>query len=128
MTTGKKAKRNAISTFEDYDGNTVYAGGRKGEYRQKTLPVDSFAANPWGLYQVHGNAFEWVEDCWNDNYRNAPSDGAASLTGDCSRHVRRGGAWNSFATTLRSAYRGARPSYDRAANIGLRLARTLIYQ
>ena len=43
----------------------------KGEYRQKTLPVKSFQPNPWGLYQVHGNVYDWVEDCWHDNYNGA---------------------------------------------------------
>ena len=58
---------------------------------QQTLPVDSFKANPWGLYQVHGNVSEWVEDCWNNSYRGAPSDGSPWISGDCSRRVLRGG-------------------------------------
>jgi formylglycine-generating enzyme required for sulfatase activity len=49
-------------------GNYRYAGsGSTGEYRQHTMPVDSFEPNAWGLYQVHGNVYEWTEDCWNDN-------------------------------------------------------------
>jgi formylglycine-generating enzyme required for sulfatase activity len=109
----------------NYDGNSTYNGGSRSEDRHKTVPADSFGPNPWGLYQVHGNAFEWVEDCWNDNYQSAPSDDAANLSGNCSRHVRRGGAWNFFAATLRSAYRDSRPAFTRAANTGLRVARTL---
>jgi len=121
-----------ISTDKaNYDGsaaesvNSVYMEGRKGEYREATVPVDSFAANPFGLYQVHGNAFDWVEDCWNNNYRSAPSDDAASLMGNCSRHVRRGGGWNYFARALRSAFRDSRPAFGRYSNTGLRVARTL---
>jgi formylglycine-generating enzyme required for sulfatase activity len=111
----------------NYDGSTVYAGGDKGENRQKTVPVDNFEPNAWGLYQVHGNAFEWVEDCWNDSYRNALADASAMLIGNCTRHVRRGGAWNYPAATLRSAYRDSRPGTTRGSNMGLRVART-IYQ
>jgi formylglycine-generating enzyme required for sulfatase activity len=110
----------------NYDSSSSYGGsGNKREGREKTVPVDSFAANPWGLYQVHGNAFEWVEDCWNDTYGNAPADGAARLTGDCSRHVRRGSAWNYIAATLRSAFRDSRPARFRGSNIGLRVARMI---
>ncbi len=108
----------------NYDGNSSYGGG-KGQYRQKTVPADMFEANPWGLYQVHGNAFEWVEDCWNETYQYAPSDDWVRLAGNCSRHVRRGGAWNIIARMLRSAYREQRPALTRGSNLGLRVARTL---
>jgi formylglycine-generating enzyme required for sulfatase activity len=84
-----------------------------------------YKANPWGLYQVHGNAFEWVEDCWNENYQYAPSDDWMRLAGNCVRHVRRGGAWGYVARMLRSAYRDSRPALTRASNMGLRVARTL---
>ena len=70
----------------NYDGNYTYAGGgKKGEYRQKTLPVKSFQPNPWGLYQVHGNVWEWVEDCWEDSYNGAPDDGSVWTAGDSSK-------------------------------------------
>jgi formylglycine-generating enzyme required for sulfatase activity len=63
----------SISTEQaNYDGNLVYGGGPNGEYRQRTLPVESFQPNPWGLYQVHGNVLEWTEDCSNDNYPAKP--------------------------------------------------------
>jgi formylglycine-generating enzyme required for sulfatase activity len=115
-----------ISTDQaNYDGNSVYAGGSKGENRQKTVAVDGFKPNAWGFYQVHGNAFEWVEDCWNDGYSNAPVDDSVMLAGNCTRHVRRAGAWNYPAATLRAAYRDSRPATTRASNTSLRVARTV---
>ncbi len=115
----------SISTEQaNYDGS-AYGGGEKGQYRQKTVPADMFEPNAWGLYQVHGNAFEWLEDCWNETYQYAPSDDWVRLAGNCSRRVRRGGAWNVPAKMLRSAYREQRPAATRGSNVGLRVARTL---
>ena len=75
----------------------------EGPFRGKTVPVDSFGPNPWGLYNVHGNVSEWVEDCWNENYDGAPSDGSARTTGDCSHRIRRGSSWEYPAIFLRAA-------------------------
>jgi formylglycine-generating enzyme required for sulfatase activity len=102
-----------------------YHGGPKGEYRQKMLPVDSFAPNPWGFYNVHGNVWEWVQDCWSANYNGAPSDGSAWTTGDCSLRVLRGGSWNYDPGVLRSASRGRFTSGNRLSGIGFRVVRTL---
>ena len=76
-----------------------------GEYRRRTVPVDSFEANPWGLYQVHGNVWEWTEDCLNDSNAGTPRDGSARTSGDCSRRARRGGSWFSYPRALRAANR-----------------------
>ncbi len=70
-----------------------------------TAPVGSFAANAWGVYDMHGNVWEWVQDCWNDSYVGAPSDSSAWESGDCSEHVIRGGSWGEVPRNLRSAYR-----------------------
>jgi formylglycine-generating enzyme required for sulfatase activity len=110
----------------NYDGKYTYAGGgSKGEYRDRTVPVDSFEPNPWGLYQVHGNVFDWVEDCWNDSNNGNPGDGSARTTGDCSGRVVRGGSWFLDPQALRSAYRVWNSSDFRDYGRGFRLARTL---
>jgi formylglycine-generating enzyme required for sulfatase activity len=116
----------SISTSQaNYDGNYTYGGGAKGEYRAKTLPVDSFQPNPWGLYQVHGNVWEWVEDCWQDNYNGAPTDGSARTSGDCHFRVLRVGSWNNSPQSLRAANRIRLTSGNRSDLIGFRVGRTL---
>jgi len=72
---------------------------------QKTMPVGSYKANPYGLFDTSGNVAEWVEDCWNDNYRGAPTNGAAWATGQCRLRVLRGGAFDSQSKYLRSMSR-----------------------
>ncbi len=72
---------------------------------EQTAPVGSFAPNAFGLHDMHGNVWEWVEDCWNENYRGAPSDGAAWTNDDCIMRVVRGGSWDSSPRVLRSAGR-----------------------
>jgi len=113
----------------NYNGNFSYAGSPKGEYRERTIPVDSFQPNPWGLYQVHGNVWEWVEDCWNGSYSDKPDDlkasGAAWTTGDCDRRVLRGGSWDFDPSYLRSAGRIRSNRVYQDIDLGFRLARTL---
>ena len=108
----------------NYNGSVdpYKGGGAKGEYRQKTLPVKSFKPNPWGLYQVHGNVWEWAEDCWNDNYEGLRADGLAWTTVNCSVHAVRGGSWNRSPRYLRAA---GRDRHYAGGGIGLRVARTL---
>jgi formylglycine-generating enzyme required for sulfatase activity len=90
-----------------------------------TAPVGKFAANPFGLHDVHGNVWEWVEDCHVASYNGAPTDGTARSSGTCSSRVLRGGSWISNPRVLRSAFRyGARP-VGRGSNRGFRVARTL---
>jgi formylglycine-generating enzyme required for sulfatase activity len=109
----------------NYDGNYIYAGGSKGEYRKATVSVESFSANPWGLYNVHGNVSEWTEDCWNDKHVGNPGDGNARMAGDCSSRVDRGGSWVNHPRFLRSAVRFRGVPDVRISTRGFRVARTL---
>ena len=109
----------------NYNARYTYGSGVTGEYRARTMPVDSFEPNRWGLFQVHGNVWEWVEDCYQDNYRGSPSDGLPRILGECSRRVLRGGSWDRKPSYLRSAARLGWASSVRDNSFGMRVARTL---
>lgn len=114
-----------ISTGQaNYDGRIAYAGGSAGEWRNATVSVDSFLANPWGLHNVHGNVWEWTEDCWNDKNAGNPADGTARLNGDCNLRVVRGASFNNAPHTLRAARREREPAENRVVSFGFRVART----
>ena len=86
-----------------------------------TAPIGMFAANPWGLHDMHGNVWEWLADCRNDNYNGAPSDGAARVTGDCLRRILRGGSWSSSPANVRVARREWDDASLRTNEIGFRV-------
>ncbi len=90
-----------------------------------TAPVKSFKPNAFGLYDMHGNAWEWTEDCYHDNYRNAPGDGSAWIDKECQLRIPRGGAWDDGPRIARSAFRLRNNPGDRSGDLGFRLARTL---
>lgn len=93
-----------------------------------TVRVDAFFANPWGLYNVHGNVWEWVEDVWVGSYHRAPTDGSARIDSENSArqvHVLRGGGWTTGGTLLRSAARSFPLHGEAEDNIGFRVARDL---
>ena len=94
----------------NYNGSFSYGAGDKGTWRKESVPVGSFPANGFGLHDMHGNVWEWVEDCWNDNYAGAPSNGTAwTAGGDCGKRVLRGGSWYNKPRILRSAIRSGTP-------------------
>ena len=119
--------RDKIEASEaNFDGNYTYNGSTKGVYREKPIQVGSFGANNWGLHDMHGNVWEWVEDVWHDNYAGAPTDGSAWKSGGNSSHrVVRGGSWNGNPVNLRSAFRGRYSPDDRFNFNGFRIARTV---
>jgi formylglycine-generating enzyme required for sulfatase activity len=88
-------------------------------------PVGSFEANGFGLYDMHGNVFQWTEDCYAKTYENAPTDGAPNATKDCRLRVARGGSWSNSPVDLRSAYRSGLTPDLRYDSIGFRVGRTL---
>jgi formylglycine-generating enzyme required for sulfatase activity len=110
--------------ISNYDGNSAYGSGPKGQYRQETTKVGSFAANAWGLQDMHGNLWEWCLDHWHDDYRGAPDDGSAWVTGgDQTERLLRGGCWVSNPRSCRSAYR-SQMGLDSDSNFcGFRLCR-----
>jgi formylglycine-generating enzyme required for sulfatase activity len=91
----------------------------------KSVEVGSYPPNAWSLHDMHGNLWEWVEDCWNGSYEGAPTDGSAWISGDCGHRVLRGGSWFSRPEPLRSAYRIKNLPDGRDDSVGFRVARTL---
>ncbi|WP_419949448.1 SUMF1/EgtB/PvdO family nonheme iron enzyme [Candidatus Palauibacter sp.] len=115
---------------ESASGQCRYANGSDSsapcpDGYEYTAPVGSFTPNAFGLYDVLGNVSEWTEDCGNDSYAGAPTNGSAWQSGDCSRRVVRGGSWGIVAGGLRSALRYGFTSDYRDRHQGFRVARTL---
>jgi formylglycine-generating enzyme required for sulfatase activity len=102
----------------NYNG-TQSGAGMKGDYQNRTSAVGSFPPNGFGLYDMHGNVWEWCEDTWHDNYNGAPQDGSAWI-GSYSQ-VLRGGSWFANSSACRSAYRGRENAADFDAYIGFRV-------
>jgi formylglycine-generating enzyme required for sulfatase activity len=92
----------------NYNATHTYADEPRGEYRRETTPVGSFPPNAFGLYDMHGNVYEWCEDDYHESYENAPTDGSAWLSDEKdTRKILRGGCWNNNLKFCRSAYRSS---------------------
>jgi len=111
----------------NYDATFTYNGSPRGPCRQGTTPAGMFPPNPWGLYDMHGNVWEWVQDVVHDNYEGAPMDGSAWETGgDPARRILRGGSWLYNPRYLRSALRNGFSSVLSNDIVGFRVVRELI--
>ena len=107
-------------------GNDSNCKGYSGPWNAaRTVPVGSFEPNARDLYDMYGNVSEWVQDCWNDTYEGAPTDGSAWESGDCSRRTLRGGWWGGGPRLLRSAKSSGKSTENRGSDTGFRVVRTL---
>ncbi len=119
------------STTVDFRGdmggqNIANCGGCGSRWdNRSTAPVAQFKPSSFGLYDMHGNVWEWVQDVWHDTYAGAPSDGSARTAGDQARRVRRGGSWFTSPWYTRAAKRDWSSPANRGYDAGFRVARTL---
>jgi formylglycine-generating enzyme required for sulfatase activity len=112
---------------DDVGSNRANCQGCGSEWdNRRVSPVGSFPANAFGLYDMLGNAWQWVEDCWTENYSGAPGDAAVAVaSGECGRRVIRGGSWGSLPGLIRAGYRFWVDSGFRYHNLSFRVARAL---
>jgi formylglycine-generating enzyme required for sulfatase activity len=112
----------------NFDARYTYGDGLKGEYRKHAMKVGTFNPNAFGLYDMHGNVWEWVQDCWHKDYTGQTQEetGKGSLY-KCNERARvlRGGSWVDTARNLRSAYRNRNVPEYRHPTVGFRVARAL---
>jgi formylglycine-generating enzyme required for sulfatase activity len=113
-----------FSGIPNYNGDYVYGLGLKGIYRGQTTPVGMFPANAWGLYDMHGNVWEWCLDQLHNNYQGAPADGSAWLDSSATKdnkRLLRGGSWSTHPANCRSAYRYGNRPVSHVISIGFRV-------
>lgn len=112
-----------ISARQANFSSTAYA---KTDAPNRTMPVDAFEPNPWGIFQAHGNVWEWTEDCASFTYRGAPTDGRAWIGGaNCDLRILRGGGWDMDALNMRSSNRGWNKPDIRSPTVGFRVVKIL---
>ena len=116
---------NVTDTTKLPNGNTWTNRAECSDGAAYPTRVGRYLPNALGLHDMHGNVWEWTQDCWNHSYAGAPTDGSAWENGDCSRRVLRGGSWNYRPSYLRAAYRSRSTAGNRGDGNGFRVARTL---
>jgi formylglycine-generating enzyme required for sulfatase activity len=111
---------------DDVGANNANCNGCGSQWdASQTAPVGSFAPNRFGLYDMVGNVWQWVEDCYHPDYQAAPADGSAWISGDCTRRVGRSAGWDNGPEYVRSAHRGWDAHAIQFSDLGFRIARTL---
>ena len=119
-----------LTTYQAvFDGRRSFNGGPKGIRAVQTEQVGQFKPNAFDVYDMHGNASEWVSDCWHKSYQGAPDDGSSWDKPDerssCRSKVIRGGSWFTSARDLRSSHRRRFGGHLRSREVGFRIARDL---
>lgn len=109
----------------NFDGKAPYGTAAEGHYLRKTQVVGQYEPNAFGIYDMHGNVYEWVEDCWNEDHSGAAGDGSARTDGDCKFRIMKGGSWAAHGYQTRAAARIRYVTDYRYDDYGMRLARTL---
>jgi formylglycine-generating enzyme required for sulfatase activity len=105
----------------NYDARYTYSGEPNGEYREETTPVGQFPPNAFGLYDMHGNVWEWCADTWHDNYDGAPTDVSVWIKNGNDNRSLRGGSWLNYPWSCRSANRLWFDPDDRYYSLGFRV-------
>ncbi|MDX2159629.1 MAG: bifunctional serine/threonine-protein kinase/formylglycine-generating enzyme family protein [Hyphomicrobiaceae bacterium] len=112
-------------TTTRYFWGDQFSNARANNDKGRTVEVGQYGANAWGLHDMHGNVWEWVEDCYADSYKAAPTDSSFVASSNCVSRVVRGGSWSNVPLLLRSANRDHGRPVNPNGYLGFRLARTL---